>query len=299
MGGTLSIDLAVVAAADDAAMRDGARLARRVTAWAARLTRFETTSDLSRLNADPGESVTVGPTLATVLDWANHAGRISGGIVDVTLLAQRLAAEEDSPAEISAPLPAPSGDWQLSLARRGGELRRPPNLAFDLDGVAKGWLADRALRLLRDYSGAIVDADGDLAIRVAPGDIVDIGVADPRHAGDLLTVLRLVGRPGGSTFGLATSGITVHRWSRTLGRSPSHHLIDPRTRRPAETDVLQATVLASTAAEAEILAKAAVILGRDPGIAFLEAANAKGAVLVTAGGECVGTIGTIPYLVAA
>jgi thiamine biosynthesis lipoprotein len=40
-----------------------------------------------------------------------------------------------------------------------------------------------------------------------------------------------------------------------------HHIIDPRTGEPATTDLLSATVLAPTAAQAEGWAKAAIILG--------------------------------------
>ena len=40
----------------------------------------------------------------------------------------------------------------------------------DLDGVAKGWLADRAVALLRGYPAAIVDADGDVAAQLAEGE---------------------------------------------------------------------------------------------------------------------------------
>ena len=45
---------------------------------------------------------------------------------------------------------------------------------------------------------------------------------------------------------MATSGTSIHRWQLADGRM-THHLIDPRTRRPADTDVLQATVVAPTA----------------------------------------------------
>ena len=42
---------------------------------------------------------------------------------------------------------------------------------------------------------------------------------------------------------------------------PAHHLLDPRTGRPAFTGVVQATALAPTAAQAEVLAKAALLSG--------------------------------------
>ena len=93
-----------------------------------------------------------------------------------------------------------------------------------------------------------------------------------------LAVFRLEARSPGppGLFGLATSGTSVHRWGGdSEGR---HHLIDPRTGLPAATDVVQATVLAGTAREAEALAKSAVILGTAAGLHFLDRAGALAAV---------------------
>jgi thiamine biosynthesis lipoprotein len=49
-----------------------------------------------------------------------------------------------------------------------------------------------------------------------------------------------------------------------------HHLIDPRTGLPSTTDLREISVLATSATEAEILAKTALLMGRDAGIAWLE-----------------------------
>ncbi len=57
------------------------------------LTRRGEDSDLVRLNRDPRPEVPVGPTLAAALSWARDAAELTGGIVDPTLLDERLAAE--------------------------------------------------------------------------------------------------------------------------------------------------------------------------------------------------------------
>jgi thiamine biosynthesis lipoprotein len=306
MGGRLSIvvslraeaDLGRRRADDRAAERIASMAARRVAAWAARLTRFADTSDLSRLNADPSATAAVRPTLAAVLSWAEDAADRTGGMADVTLLRERLAAETGEAGETGEGVGWDRAGWRLSRGRRGGTVVRWPGLRFDLDGVAKGWIADRALWLLADAAGAVVDADGDIAIRLAPGDSLDVGVADPRDGSSLLASLRVEGAgPWDTRFGIATSGVSVHRWERR-GQAPVHHLIDPRTRRPATTDVVQATVLAHSAREAEVLAKTAVILGRDEGLRFLDRAGALAAVVLTDRGECVGTPATLDWMAA-
>ncbi len=49
-----------------------------------------------------------------------------------------------------------------------------------------------------------------------------------------------------------------------------HHLIDPRTGRPSESELASVTVLAPTTMKAELTAKVALIVGRDEGRAFIE-----------------------------
>jgi thiamine biosynthesis lipoprotein len=306
MGGGLGVH---VAAADEAALAgaelDAARVAARIRAWAGRLTRHDPTSDLMRANADVRGAVPVRPTLAAALRWAADAADLTGGIVDVTLLRERLAAETTPAADARlATLVAAAGGqadralrptWRLEATRhRGSLLHRAPGVSFDLDGVAKGWIADRALALLDRHPGALVDADGDIAIRSAAGDAWEVGVADPRTPGAQLAVFVLPGSPLGARYGLATSGISVHRWVGPEGER--HHLIDPRTGRPAATDVVQATVLAGNARAAEAWAKTAVVLGLVAALDVLDRAPILGAILLVSDGRVLAVPRTTRWL---
>ena len=228
-----------------------------------------------------------------------EARAATGGIVDATLLRERLAAESGTFPRSAGPVGATGPAWTIRHLQRGAQVSRSGSVQFDLDGVAKGWLADRALRLLAAFPGVAVDADGDIAVRLAEGDEIDVGVASPQGGG-LLLQIRLDGRRGRSSFGIATSGTTVHRWPAAAegSSSPRHHLIDPRTRRPAITDVAQATVVAASAREAEILAKTAVILGATDGLKALDRGGALAAVLVTDDGDCRVTPGFSDWLAA-
>jgi thiamine biosynthesis lipoprotein len=312
MGGRLGVHVAV---ADDAALAaaelDAAHVAARVRAWAGRLTRHDAASDLMRTNADLRGAAPVRPTLAAALRWAAVATELTGGIVDATLLRERLAAEATTPVDESmTPADAALGPaypparpsrlasrpaWRLEAVRHGGGLlHRDPGVAFDLDGVAKGWIADRALALLDRHPGALVDADGDLAIRSAEGDAWEVGVADPRTPGAELAVFVLPGATFGARYGLATSGISVHRWAGPDGER--HHLIDPRTGRAAATDVAQATVLAGNARAAEAWAKTAVVLGLVAALDVLDRAPILGAILLASDGRVLAVPRTTRWL---
>lgn len=288
MGGRLGVHVDAGDRAAEAGL-DSRLVAARIDRWAARLTRHTDTSDLALLNADPGPAVPVRPILAAALRAGMQAAEASEGYTDITLLDARLAAEgEDGlPRDPSGPRATTRrGEWQLVPRHRGAAVvRRRPGLRFDLGGVGKGWIADRALALLAAWPGALIDADGDLAVRCAAGKFWEIGIDDPRTAGASLATLRLGAprRGGPTTWGVATSGTSRHRWH--LGGTVRHHLIDPRTGVSAVTDVVQATVVAELALRAEALSKAAVIAGSVEGFALLARTAVRGAVVLTSDGE--------------
>ena len=122
--------------------------------------------------------------------------------------------------------------------------RRPPGLAIDSGGLAKGLFADLIAERMR--GSFAVDCGGDLRFGGAPR---RLEVTDP-FGGSPLHVFEV--RDGA----VATSGIGRRSWLDARGR-PAHHLLDPATGRPAFTGVVQATALAPTAVEAEWRAKAA------------------------------------------
>lgn len=292
MGGGL--DLRIATAPEDAPRADAAlaATATRIGAWAARLTRYTETSDLARLNADPAaRAASVRPTLAAVLRWADAAASETDGLLDVTLLDARLAAERGDATPV-----LPSAWSSVDGARGTATILRAAPCRFDLDGIAKGWIADRALALLRRWPAALVDADGDIALRTGRGRTWTVAVADPRDPAADLGVLAVDDRLPGGTCGIATSGTTVHRWTDAAGGAPRHHLIDPRTGRPARTDLVQVTVLAGSARRAEVLAKAVLIAGTDAGLDLLAAAAAPAALLLRADGDLVATPGTLAWL---
>lgn len=275
LGGRVGIHLRAATPDHLEVARAASRTLDRMEAWAARLTRFDPRSELSRLNASPTTTVAIGPTLGAVLDWARAAEAATDGVVDAALLDQRLAAE----AGAAAPLPA-HRRWSLMRGPRRTILERGAGLRFDLDGIAKGWLADRATCLLDGFAAVAIDADGDVAVRLDSGESLPLGVADPANPGMDLAIIQLRNdTPVRQDYGVATSGTTIHRWG--TGQAARHHLIDPRTGGPASTDLVQATIVATSARLAEAFAKTAVIVGLDAAPRALRRPGILGGLLLT------------------
>ena len=124
-----------------------------------------------------------------------------------------------------------------------------------------------------------MDAGGDIAISglLDNGQAWPIGIDDPFTSGARFETLKL------ARCGVATSGKDYHRWLKD--GIWQHHIIDPRTGLPADTDVLSATVVAPTVMEAEAAAKAVLILGSQAGLDWLEADSGLAGVLVLENGD--------------
>jgi thiamine biosynthesis lipoprotein len=234
-----------------------------------KLTRFDQGSELCALNAEPGESCSVSPTLAVAVDAALWAARRSGGLVDPTLVGE---LEEVGYATSRADLPvagienalavAPDrrpasprreARWQQVAVDAGaGTLTRPAGVRIDTGGSGKGLAADLAADRLGGYSSFVVDAGGDLRLGGERAQArlvrIDHPLADePAHE------FRL------DRGAVATSGIKTRLWRTNRGFA--HHLLDPSTGDPAWTGVIQASSLGATALEAETLAKMAFLSG--------------------------------------
>jgi thiamine biosynthesis lipoprotein len=208
--------------------------------------RFRAESELSRVNRTPREVVTVSKTFGQMVERALTAAHATGGLVDPTLADALEAAGYDRDFDELEPRAAPArpgacGRWR-AVRTVGRLLMRPIGLELDLNGVVKGQTVDDAVGLLSGEG--FVSAGGDYAGRGA------FDVALP--GGDSVRVTH---------GGLATSGTTTRRWLRA--GVWQHHLINPGSRKPADSPWAEVTVSAGTCLQADVAAKAAFLLGTD------------------------------------
>jgi FAD:protein FMN transferase len=226
------------------------------------LSRFRPGSELSALNRTG--AIEAGDDLLAVTRHAVEGRERTGGRFDPTVHDAVVSAGYDRTfAELPAEGPAgPSRHCGGEIRIDGRRIEIEQGYRLDLGGIAKGYAVDRAATILRSVGPALVNAGGDIAGR---GRLWPVGV----DTDDGQITLGL------EDFALATSGRDRRRWRRN-GKE-AHHLIDPQTGAPAESEYLRVTVTAPTAVDAEVLAKA-VFLGAEP----------EGpAVLVTADGRTV------------
>jgi FAD:protein FMN transferase len=255
-------------------------------AWEASLSRFRPDSELSQLNQNAGEEQNVSSTLWEVFELSLEINRQSSGLVTPLVLDALVAAGYHASFEQLVILPSnsrasdPTPDVsQIKADALRHTIQLPPNAHLDFGGVAKGWAAHKTMQKLKLYGPALVDAGGDIAISglQADGQPWPVGIIDPFFPDRNFHTLQL------GHCGVATSGRDYRRWKQ--GDAWKHHIIDPRTGEPAETDVFSVTVVAPTVMEAEMATKVILISGSQDGLAWLEARPSLAGLLVLEDGQ--------------
>jgi thiamine biosynthesis lipoprotein ApbE len=232
--------------------------------------------DLARDASGP-VTVSVSPLLAEAVAVALRAAWLTDGDLDPTVggaLAD-LGYDRDF-AELPKPgQAATAGDdagdvsvrvipgWRSVRVDVGtGGLYVPAGVRLDLGATVKGWAADRAAARIAAVlgCGVLVSLGGDTAM-----------AGEPPEGGWRIRVQDRTALPGVPADGpsqvvtmrdggLATSSTVARRWRR--GGDVLHHILDPRTGLPAAPVWRTVSVAATTCADANTAATAAIIRGR-------------------------------------
>jgi thiamine biosynthesis lipoprotein len=277
-----SLELQLVAESDEAAARGERAALDEIDRLEAVFSAYRPESELSRWQATHGVDLPVSPELAGLLEqselWrARTGGAFDPGVEAATRLWREHASRDEPPADaalaelaerIAAPL------W--SVDRERSTARRLTRLPVTLNAIAKGFIIDAACARAAATEGvgqALVNIGGDLRHAGPRPLVVDIAdpFADAENAPPLESI-RILGQ------GLATSG-NYRRGFRIRGEWHSH-LIDPRTARPVER-VVSASVVAPTAAVADVLATAFSVLDPAESLALADSLPDIACLLVT------------------
>ncbi len=232
-----------------------------------RLTRFSEQSELMQLNTSAGAWFQASETLFEIVSESIRMHTETGGLFNPTILPALKRAGYDRSfdrlADVSNPDSLPAGTGvvpgleEIDLDHTARRIRLPVGMQIDLGGIAKGWIAERAAWLMAaDTEACAVSAGGDMFLIGHPAEEAfwRVVVEDPRDSNRPLAVLRV-----DPETAVATSSVTRRTWVRD--GVTHHHLIDPRTAKPAQSNWLSVTVVAERMTRAEALAKALLIAG--------------------------------------
>ena len=245
-------------AADETQARDGFAAAfARIRDLDQKLSDYKPDSELNRLGTT---QTPVSEDLFFVLARAQRLSQETGGAFDVTLgPLTRIWRQHRLPTREELRDARRGSGWRKVRLDPGARAVRleVSGMQLDLGGIAKGYAAGEALRVLaaRGLHSALVAISGDLALGDPPPDAAGWKIST---AGPTLTL---------RNSGVSTSGdreqhfdVEGHRYS---------HILDPHTGRGLKNS-LEVTVVAKEAIEADALATAVRVLGSRRGRVLAE-----------------------------
>lgn len=256
--------------------------------WEGSLSRFRLNSELSLLNRTFDQPIKVSDVFWEVFQSALQADQLSDGLVTPTVLDSMIEAGYDQSFDtlprnqFHSMSPIMLADHPLSMVVADSLTRTitlPEGIRLDFGGVAKGWAAHETVERLKEYGPCLMNAGGDIAVSGPrmDGSAWPIGVSNPFETGADLEVLHV------KRGGVASSGKDRRHWNQNgVFR---HHIINPYTGQPAETDLMRVTVVAPTVMEAEAAAKTAFILGYENGLEWIESRPDFAAAMILESGE--------------
>jgi len=256
-------------------------------------------SDVWRINNAEGQPVVVAQEVIEVLERAELVYNESNGAFDVTVGAvlrtwgfgtEKLAVPSNE--ELAAAMRGVGFDnVSFNKETRTVQLTNPYT-KLDLGGVAKGYIVDKALELIR-LSGikyAIVDAGGDVRVLGGrPGQYIwdkpraaRVGVQDPADSEDLVAVVET------SMGSVLTSGDYERFFVQDGVRYT--HIIDPRTGYPVH-GLTSVTILTEEASLADAIATAVMVMGKEEGLKLINSWDGVEGMLITEDEEIIMTPG--------
>lgn len=243
------------------------------------LSRTVVGSDVDRINKANGQTVTVHPETWAILARAKEISRETGGAFSITIApistmwdftggTMRMPTDEE---RIAALLLV---NDELIVLGDNYTVTMPAGMMIDLGGIAKGYIADSLAAMARGkVSGGILNFGGNVYLigRKPDGSEFRTGIADPTKASSYVAIVTLTDKS------VVTSGTYERYFIRDGIRY--HHILNPKTGLPAETDLAGATIILESSMDADAYATACIVFGREKALIFLNEHNLDGMLI--------------------
>lgn len=234
---------------------------------------FKENSEITRINKAAGKmSVEVSHETYKIIQRAIEFSQVSNGAFDISAgslsrLWRKAKNENRVPdkeelkekKELTNYKDIVMSDYKVGLSKRGQEI--------DLGGIAKGYAADEAKRMLLEekITDAIINFGGTV---ITIGDEKQIGIQNP-DANTGISIGRLKVRQQA----VVTSGLYERYYMKDGNRY--HHIINPKTGMPSQSGLLSVTIIGDSALEMDALSTVFFVTGIEDGIKILDKYSAE------------------------
>lgn len=226
-------------------------------------------SDVSRINNAMGQTVTVDPETWEILRRAKEISAQTGGAFSITIApVTALWSFTDTvtnmvPTDEARLKMLPLVDDQKIALGENNTVTLPAGMEIDLGGIAKGYIADKVADIIREkaYAGIVSLGGNVYTVGKKPdGSAFSVGIKDPHNPAASKAIIYT----GDGT--VVTSGTYERGFS--FGGVRYHHILDPKTGWPSQSDLVSATFVMDSSMTADALATACIVIGSEKSLAL-------------------------------
>ncbi len=229
------------------------------------------TSEIYQINNNPGERIKISDDTKLVLENSLHYAKITDGKFDPTI---GVLVDLWGIGTEDAGVPSDSeienafkniGYQKLNIYDNQAEIEE--GVKLDLGGIAKGYAADEVKKVTEKHNinSAFVNLGGNVLVigNKPDGSKWRVGIQDPRQGrGNVMAIIEA------SDKTIVTSG-NYERYFEKDGKV-YHHILDPDTGYPADTNLLSVSIISDNSFDADALSTSIYILGLEKGMKFIE-----------------------------
>lgn len=246
---------------------------------------YDENSEISLINRNSGiRFVKISEDTFNVIKNAKFCSELTNGAFDATIapLVKKWSVNSSSPKVLSIEevntvkslvdykdILLCEDSKSVMLARKDQEI--------DLGGIAKGYIADKIIELYKEngIKSGIINLGGNVKVLGKKSDDLmwNIGIIKPeKHANENIAVVSV------EDMSVVTSGAYERAFS--YNGKMYHHIINPITGYPAETDLKSITVICKDSIHADALSTPLFIMGKYKAYEFMKSKQISG-IMVT------------------
>ena len=256
------------------------RISERCQFFEDRFSRTKEGSDIWNINQAHGAPVEVSEETARCIEASLAYSEASGGLFDISIGAvsslwdfvEGVKPDDDAIKEAVKHV----GYRTISVDGTTVTLT-DPDAMLDLGGIAKGFITDDLVSILREAGckSAMLSLGGNVYVlgESFRGDDWNVGVQDPNGtANDVIASIPARDKS------LVTSGL--YERSFTVGDVLYYHILDPRTGYPVKTDLASASIVSDSSTDGDAYSTTLFLMGHDKAMELLNSDERFSGLLV-------------------
>lgn len=245
------------------------RLSERCQFFEDRFSRTKEGSDIWNINHAHGAPVEVSEETARCIEASLAYSEASDGLFDISIGAvsslwdfvEGIKPDDDAIKEAVKHV-----DYRTISVDGATVTLADPDAMLDLGGIAKGFITDDLVSMLRDAGckSAMLSLGGNVYVlgESFRGDDWNVGVQDPNGtANDVIASIPARDKS------LVTSGL--YERSFTIDDVLYYHILDPRTGYPAKTDLASASIVSDSSTDGDAYSTTLFLMGHDKAMDLL------------------------------